>query len=195
MQGRLVAGLLAVLLIASLAGCAQLAVKAASVGAGVAIDRRTAGAQLEDETIQLRAASALSEMLGPHASSHANVNVASYNRKVLLTGEVPDEATRQVVERVVSQLENVHRVFNELGIMPATSLPQRALDTYLTGRVKMALIDAQGMTVTAFRVVTERGTVYLMGRVTPLEAERATALVRRIGGVRRVVRMFEILQE
>lgn len=195
MQGRLAGALAAVLLSATLAGCAQLAVKAASVGAGVALDRRTAGAQLEDETIQLRAASALSELLGPNASSHANVNVASYNRQVLLTGEVPDEATRQAVERVVSQLENVHRVFNELGIMPATSLPQRAVDGYLTGRVKVALIDAQGMTVTAFRVVTERGTVYLMGRVTPLEAERATALVRKIGGVRRVVRMFEILQD
>ncbi len=191
MQKRLAGVLTAVLLHASLAGCAQLTVKAVTVGAGVAIDRRTAGAQLEDETIQLRAAIALSEVLGPNA----NVTVTSYNREVLLTGEVPDEASKQGAERLVGRLENVHRVFNQLGIMPATPLAQRAHDVYLTARVKMALMDSRGMTVTAFRVVTERGTVYLMGRVTPLEADRATALVRQIGGVRRVVRLFDILQE
>ena len=79
--------------------------------------------------------------------------------------------------------------------MNASTLAQRGFDVYLTGRVKVALVDTQGLTVTAFRVVTERGTVYLMGRVTPLEADRATALVRQIGGVRRIVRLFEIINE
>jgi osmotically-inducible protein OsmY len=182
---------LAAVLWSGLSGCAQLAVKAVTVGAGIAIDRRTAGSQLEDETIQLRAASALGERL----AANANINVTSYNRQVLLTGEVPDVASKQAVEQAVSQLENVGRVFNELAVMNASTLPQRGFDTYLTGRVKVALVDARGLTVTAFRVVTERGTVYLMGRVTPLEAERATALVRQIGGVRRIVRLFEIINE
>jgi osmotically-inducible protein OsmY len=182
--------LLAVL-VSGLTGCAQLAIKAVSVGAGVAIDRRTAGSQLEDETIQLRAASALGERL----AANANISVTSYNRQVLLTGEVPDAASKQAVEQTVGQLENVSRVFNELAVMNASTLAQRGFDAYLTGRVKVALVDARGLTVTAFRVVTERGTVYLMGRVTPLEAERATALVRQIGGVQRIVRLFEIINE
>ena len=174
-----------------LSGCAQLAFKAASVGAGVAVDRRTAGAQLEDETLQLRAASALGERFG----ANAHINVTSYNRQVLLTGEVPDEASKQAAAQAVSQLQNVSRVFNELAVMNVTPLSQRAFDTYLTGRVKVALVDARGMTINAFRIVTERGTVYLMGRVTPLESERATELVRRIGGVQRIVRLFEIIKE
>jgi osmotically-inducible protein OsmY len=182
---------LAAVLLSGLSGCAQLAIKAVTVGAGVAIDRRTAGSQLEDETIQLRAASAL----GEHSAANANINVTSYNRQVLLTGEVPDAASKQSVEQAVSQLENVGRVFNELAVMNASTLAQRGFDAYITGRVKVALVDARGLTVTAFRVVTERGTVYLMGRVTPLEAERATALVRQISGVRRIVRLFEIINE
>ncbi len=188
---RLAAFALAAVLVTGLSGCAQLAMKAVTVSAGVAIDRRTAGAQLEDETIQLRAASAMGALFG----ANANINVTSYNRQVLLTGEVPDAAGKQAAERAVGQIENVSRVFNELGVMNPTTLAQRGLDTYLTGRVKVALVDARGLTVTAFRVVTERGTVYLMGRVTPLEADRATALVRQISGVQRIVRMFEIINE
>lgn len=182
---------LAAVLVTGLSGCAQLAMKAVTVGAGVAIDRRTVGAQLEDESIQLRAASALGERL----AANANITVTSYNRQVLVTGEVPDAASKQAVEQAVSQFENVSRVFNELAVMNASTLAQRGFDAYLTARIKVALVDARGLTVTAFRIVTERGTVYLMGRVTPLEAERATALVRQIGGVRRVVRLFEIINE
>ena len=182
---------LAAVLVTGLSGCAQLAMKAVTVSAGVAIDRRTVGAQLEDESIQLRAASALGERL----AANANITVTSYNRQVLVTGEVPDAASKQAVEQAVSQFENVSRVFNELAVMNASTLAQRGFDAYLTARIKVALVDARGLTVTAFRIVTERGTVYLMGRVTPLEAERATALVRQIGGVRRVVRLFEIINE
>jgi len=186
-----IARLPAVLLAVQLAGCAQLAVKAVSTGALVAIDRRTAGAQLEDETIQLRAGSALGEVVGPSA----NISVTSYNRQVLLTGEVPEAAGKQKAELAASQIENVRRVFNELGVMNASTLPQRGFDAYLTGRVRASLFDAKDLTVTAFRVVTERGTVYLMGRVTRREADRATELVRQIGGVKRVVRLFEIMGE
>lgn len=185
------ASLMAVLLAVSLSGCAQLAVKAVSTGAMVAIDRRTAGAQLEDETIQFRANNALSEAVGPSA----NISVTSYNRQVLLTGEVPEAASKQKAELVASQIENVRRVFNELGVMNASTLPQRGFDAYLTGRVRASLFDARDLTVTAFRVVTERGTVYLMGRVTRREADRATELVRQVGGVRRVVRLLEIVGE
>lgn len=183
--------LAAVALAGSLSACAPLLVGGAAVGTLVAIDRRTPGAQLEDETIELRAASRLRESLG----NRVHVNVTSYNRQVLLTGEVPDEATRQTVDQVVAKVENVRAVVNELGIMPPTSLSQRSNDILVSGKMKASLIDARDLQSNAFKVVTERGVLYLMGRVTAREAERATQIARGIGGVTRVVRVFEIISD
>jgi len=183
--------LAAAALAGGLSACAPLVMGGAAVGAMMAIDRRTSGTQLEDESIELRAASRIGDILG----SRTHVNVTSYNRQVLLTGEVPDEATRQTVDQLVTRLDNVRAVVNELGVMPPTSLTQRSTDTLVTGKMKAALIDARDLQSNAFKVVTERGTLYLMGRVTAREAERATQIARGIGGVSRVVRVFEIISE
>ncbi|MEY2801310.1 MAG: hypothetical protein RL513_895 [Pseudomonadota bacterium] len=183
--------LAAAVLASTLSGCAPLMFGSAAVGTMVAVDRRTSAAQLEDETIELRAASRLGEVLG----SLAHINVTSYNRQVLLTGEVPDAASKQLAEQTVTKVDNVRSVINELAVMRASSLTQRGNDVYITGKVKATLVDAKDLTATAFKVVTERGTVHLMGRVTQRESERATALVRQVSGVTRVVRAFEIISE
>ncbi len=191
MQRLALPTLAAAVLATTLTGCAPLVLGGAAVGTLVAVDRRTSGSQIEDETIELRAGSRLGEVLG----SRAHINVTSYNRQVLLTGEVPDEAAKQLAEQTVAKVDNVRSVVNELGVMSASTLTQRGTDAFITGKVKASLVDAKDLTATAFKVVTERGAVYLMGRVTQRESERATAIVRGISGVNRVVRVFEIISE
>jgi osmotically-inducible protein OsmY len=175
----------------SLSACAPLVLGGAAVGAVVVYDRRTSGAQVEDETIELRGASALRQALG----ERAHFNITSYNRQVLLTGEVPNEQAKQTAEQVVSKVENVTGIVNELAVMPNTSLAQRSNDTLITGKVKASLVDDRSLYVGAFKVVTERGVVYLMGRVTQREADRATQIARNISGVQRVVRIFDIISD
>jgi osmotically-inducible protein OsmY len=157
----------------------------------VATDRRTSGAQLEDEGIELRAASRIRENLG----DRVHVNVTSYNRRVLITGEVPNAQDKQLVEQVVSRVENAVSVVNELAELGNASLTQRSSDVLVTGRVKAGLVDAKDLVSSAFKVVTERGTVYLLGRVTQREADRATEIARSTNGVQKVVRVFETLTE
>jgi osmotically-inducible protein OsmY len=187
----LLLSLAAALLAGSLSACAPLVIGGAAVGAMVAFDRRTPGAQIEDETIELRGASAVRQALG----DRAHVSVSSYNRQVLLTGEVPSEQAKQTAEQAISRVENVKGIVNELVVMGNSSLAQRSSDTLVTAKVKASLVDARDLYVSAFKVVTERGTVYLMGRVTQREADRATQMTRTIGGVQRVVRIFEIISD
>ena len=175
----------------TLSACAPLVLGGAAVGTMVAIDRRTSGAQLEDEGIELRAASALRQTVG----ERGHINVNSYNRQVLLTGEVASEADKQNAEQAVSRVENVRGVVNDLAVMGNSSLTQRSADTLTTGKVRASLVDDKLLTAGAFRVVTERGTTYLMGLVTQREADRATAIARGVGGVQRVVRVFEMISE
>ncbi|MBE0474521.1 BON domain-containing protein [Rhodoferax sp.] len=176
---------------ASLSACFPVIVGGAVVGSLVATDRRTAGAQLEDEGIELRGASRVRDNL----SERVHVNINSYNRRVLLTGEVPSLQDSQLVEQIISRVDNVQSVVNELAVLGNASLTQRSSDTLITGRVKAALLDARDLYVNAFKVVTERGTVYLLGRVTQREADRATEIARATPGVQKVVRVFEILSE
>lgn len=176
-------------LCASLNACAPLVVGGAVMGGMVATDRRTSGAQLEDEGIELRAISRLRDALG----ERGHVNVTSYNRQALLTGEVASEKDKQLAEQVVAKIENVRGTVNELGIMGASSLTSRSSDALITGRVKASFVDAKALSANAFKVVTERGTVYLMGRVTQAEAAKASDIARSVGGVQRVVRIFEYL--
>jgi osmotically-inducible protein OsmY len=163
----------------------------AVMGTLMATDRRTSGAQVEDEGIELRAASRIRENLG----DRVHVNVTSYNRRVLITGEVPNTQDKQLVEQVVSRVENVVSVVNELAELGNATLTQRSSDVLVSGRVKAGLIDAKDLVSNAFKVVTERGTVYLLGRVTQREAERATEIARSTSGVQKVVRVFETLTE
>lgn len=173
-------------------GCAPLVVGGAIVGSAMmATDRRTAGTQIEDEGIELRSGSRIRENLG----ERVHVNVTSYNRQVLLTGEVPTAQDRALVEQVVSRVENVRSIVNDLGVLGISTLTQRSSDVLVTGQARAALVDARDLVSSAFKVITERGTVYLMGRVTEREAERATQIVRGVRGVQKVVRVFELISE
>ncbi|NMM81282.1 transporter [Acidovorax sp. SRB_14] len=183
--------LAAVSLGAGLTGCFPLVVGGVAMGSMVAVDRRTAGTQVEDQGIEMRAANRIQADHG----DRVHVNVTSYNRQVLLTGEVPSAEVRQAIEQAVAGVGNVRSVVNDLGVMPATSLGQRSNDTFITGKVRASLVDAKDLTASAFKVVTERNVVYLMGLVTPREANRATAIARGVGGVSKVVRVFEQLSE
>lgn len=178
-----------VLLGGTLSACAPLVIGGAVTTAMVAADRRTSGAQLEDQGIELRAASRLREKLG----DRGNASVTSYNRQVLLTGEVATEQDKALVEQTVAGVENVRSVVNELGVMGSTSLTQRSADALVTARIKASMVDARNLPANAFKVVTTRGTVYLMGLVTQNEAERATTIARHTQGVQRVVRVLEIV--
>jgi osmotically-inducible protein OsmY len=121
------------------------------------------------------------------------VNVTSYNRRVLLTGEVPDDATKAEVERQVMDIEGVQGVVNELAVAGASSLTSRSNDTLITGKVKASLVDARDISANNFKVTTERGIVYLMGRVTQFEGNRATEIARGVSGVTQVVKVFEYI--
>jgi osmotically-inducible protein OsmY len=183
----------AALLSGALTACVPLIVGGAAVAGGslLATDRRTSGAQLEDEGIELRALSRIRSNVG----DRVHVNLTSYNRQVLLTGEVPSAQDKQLVEQIVSRVENVNSVVNELAVMGNSSLRERSSDVLITGNVKARLLDARDLQSNVFKVVTERGTTYLMGRVTQREADRATAVVRATTGVQKVVRIFEIISE
>ena len=179
------------LLGSALAGCAPLLVGGAVVGGSlIATDRRTPGIQLEDEGIETRASSRVREL-----ATLGNVTVTSYNRSVLLTGEVPGAAERAAVEQAVAKVENVKAVINELGIGASSSLGSRSTDVFLASKVKATLVDAKDVHANAYKVVVERAVVYLMGRVTEREAVRGTELARSASGVQKVVRVLEILTE
>lgn len=184
--------LAAATLAGGLAACAPLVIGGgAVVGTLMATDRRTAGTQVEDEGIEVRAAGRMREAL----SENAHINVTSYNRQVLLTGEVPTAADSQKAEQIVLAVENVRSVVNDLGVMASSSLSQRSTDTFITGKVRASLVDAQDLSANAFKVVTERNVVYLMGRVTPREAKRSAEIARGVDGVHKVVRVFEVISE
>jgi len=175
-----------------LTGCAALLVGGAAVGGMLVFsDRRTSGTQLEDQSIELKAMNRAREVVG----DRGHVSATSYNRVVLITGEVPSEAERTAVEKTIAQVENVKSTVNELAVMGPSSMTARSNDAVLSSKVKATFVDAKDLQANAFKVVSERGTVYLMGRVTEREAERATELARSVAGVQRVVRVFEILTE
>ena len=177
--------------LASLSACAPLIVGGAVMTGVMVTDRRTTGTQVEDETIEIKVASAVRQDLG----DRVHLNVTSFNRQVLLSGEVRTAADKERAEKLASSQENVNAVVNDLVVMPVSSLTQRSKDIVITGRVKAAFVDAKDLQVNAVKVVTERGIVYLMGRVTAREAKRATDIARGMSGVTKVVRVFEEISE
>ena len=175
-----------------LSACAPLVVGGAMLGGTLMVtDRRTPGAQIEDQSIELKAMNRVREVIG----DRGHVSITSYNRTVLITGEVLNEADKATVEQAMQRVQNVKGTVNELGIMAPTSLTSRSNDTLLTSKVKATFIDAKDVYANSVKVTAERGTVYLMGRVTEREADRATELARTVSGVQKVVRLFEIITE
>lgn len=189
---RLVAAAVAgAALVGGLSACAPLIVGAAAGGALVATDRRTSGAVVDDQGFEIKALPRIREVIG----DRGHVNVTSYNRVLLLTGEVPTEADKAAIEARLAGMENVKGVLNELVVGPNSTLGDRSNDTLITSKVKASYLDARDLFANAFKVVTERGVVYLMGRVTEREATRAVDIARGVAGVRKVVRAFEVISE
>ncbi|KVN10612.1 BON domain protein [Burkholderia stagnalis] len=175
----------------SLQGCVLGVVGAAAGGSAlIATDRRTLGAQTEDREIQLKATSQINSGL----PDQAHVNVTVFNRRVLLTGEVPNDASKQRAEEIVRAINNVNGVVNELAIGPASSLSDRANDSYLEGRVKTALIGEKGISANHYKVVGERGNLYLMGLVTVDEGNRGAEVASQVPGVEKVVKVFQYIK-
>lgn len=178
----------------TLSGCGAVIVGGTATAAGVVHDRRTAGTVVEDQAIELKAHEALDSE--PQRLAGAHVNVTSYNNIVLLSGEVPDPQTRQWVEERVRQVEKVRQVHNELVVAPSSSLASRSNDSWITTKVKTSLIQISGLPdfdPTRVKVVTERGSVYLMGLVSQAEGEAAASVARQVSGVQQVVTLFEYL--
>jgi len=172
----------------ALQGCVPLVIGAGGAAAYSSLeDRRTTGIQIEDEAIETRASNRISDRFG----SRVHVNVTSYNRVALLTGEVPDDAARTEAEKIVRAVPNVREVTNDLQVAGISSYPARANDAYLTTKVRGRLFDTKRVSPVHLKVVTEAGAVYLMGVVSEAEAEEAVDIARNTGGVRKVVKVFE----
>jgi osmotically-inducible protein OsmY len=176
---------------ASLSGCIALVAGAAVGGAFATVDRRTLGAQTEDEAVELKAAARVRDIVG----DAGHVNVTSFNRKVLLTGEVRDDAMKRAVETEVRSVSNVESISNELEIAGSSSYTSRASDSLITSKVKLSIADKKTVPATAVKVVTERGTVFLMGLVTQREGNIAADVAKGVAGVTRVVKVFEYISE
>jgi osmotically-inducible protein OsmY len=172
----------------ALQGCLPMVIGAGGAAAYSSLeDRRTTGTQIEDESIETRASNRISDRFG----SRVHVNVTSYNRVALVTGEVPDERARDEVEKIVRAVPNVREVTNDLQVAGISSYPARANDAYLTTKVRGRLFDTKRVSPVHLKVVSEAGAVYLMGVVTEAEAEEAVDIARNTGGVRKVVKVFE----
>jgi osmotically-inducible protein OsmY len=177
---------------ALVSACAPLLVGGAVMGTSLMVtDRRTSGTQLEDQAIELKAMTRTREAVG----ERGHVNATSYNRTLLLTGEVAADTDKVAVEQAVAKIEGVRTVVNELVVAGSSSLAARSNDAILTSKVKASFIDAKDVFANAIKVISERGTVYLMGRVTEREANRASDIARAVSGVQKVVRVFEVITE
>jgi osmotically-inducible protein OsmY len=183
--------ILAAALATSLSGCIEMMVGSAVVGAVATADRRTLGAQTEDKAIAVKGEVKVAKIVG----DGGHINVTSYNRKVLVTGEVRDEAMKQAVERELRGIDNVISVINELEIAGPASYTSRSSDALITTKVKASLVDKKTVSAVSFKVVTERGNVYLMGIVTPREGNIASEVAQGVSGVQRVVKIFEYISE
>lgn len=175
----------------SLQGCVGLMVGGAVVGTLAATDRRTLGAQTEDKTIAFKGEARIPKVVG----DNAHVNVTSFNRKILLTGEVPNEAAKSSAQQEAAAIEGVQSVVNELSVAGASSFTSRSNDAVITGKVKASFVDEKNLSANSIKVVTERGVVYLMGRVTQGEGNLAAEIARGVSGVSKVVKVFEYITD
>lgn len=177
---------------ALLVGCAPLLLGGAVVGGTMIVtDRRSSATQLEDQLIEVKANSRIREAVGERGRASST----SYNRLVLLTGDVVTEADKAAIEQAVSKVDNVRSVVNELVVMGSLSLGSRTNDALISTKVKASIVDTKDLYANSVKVVTERGVVYLLGRVTEREATQAANVARGVSGVQKVVRVFEILSD
>ena len=179
-------------MLCSLSACVPVMMVGGTVsGSMAATDRRTLGAQTEDKVINLKGENQASNIVG----DKGHVSVTSFNRKVLLTGEVPNEAMKQAVGNAISRIDNVESVVNELAILAPSSFTSRSNDAFITGKVSASFVDAKDLFSNSLKTVTERGTVYLMGLVTEREGNRAAQVAGGVNGVQKVVKVFEYISD
>ena len=176
---------------AALQACAPMVVGGFVGGTMVVTDRRTSGTQLEDEGIEIKGSSRIKEAL----NGKVHVNLASYNRQVLITGEASNERDAKYVSEIISQVDNVRSVLNEIQVANVSTFSERSQDVLIQSKVKASLVDSKDIFASAFKVHAERGVIYLMGRVTQREADRAVEVARNVSGVQKVVKVFEIITE
>lgn len=177
-----------------LQACAPLLVGGAATGASVAHDRRTAGSVVEDQAIEMKAATELNAQ--PELKRQGHINVTSFNMIVLVSGEAPTEALRQRAGEVIGRIEKVRRVHNEVVVAAPSALMSRTSDSLITAKVKTSLFNVKGyesFDPTRVKVVTENGTVFLMGILTRAEGAATALAASKVGGVQRVVKLFEYL--
>ncbi len=176
-------------IVPALQGCFPVVATGVGMGAMMAADRRSSGAYVEDEGLEWKVQNRIAERFG----DRVHVNATSFNRNVLLTGEVPDDATRAEADRIAASVPNVRAITNDLQIAGIASLTSRSNDVVITSKVKARFVDAGTFGAHHVKVLTEAGTVYLMGLVTRDEADKATELARTTSGVRKVIRVFEYI--
>ncbi|MDO8464801.1 MAG: BON domain-containing protein [Gallionella sp.] len=175
-----------VLISCLLQGCVPAAV---GTGAMMVQDRRTSGAYVEDLAIEAKAF----DGIGKQFKDGVHININSFNRNVLISGEVHTDAIKTEVNRLISSIENVRNINNELAVSGTTSLTSRSNDSLITSNVKLRFVNDQRFSANHVKVVTENGTVFLMGLVKRAEADAATEVAGTTGGVQRIVRLFEYL--
>jgi osmotically-inducible protein OsmY len=181
--------ILAAALSTQLTACVPVIVGGAAVGGSMAADRRTSGTYIEDQAIELKASKAIADSL----KEKVHANITSFNRQVLITGEVSDDANKKKAESLVKPIENVASIKNYLEIAKNSSLSVRTNDAYITSKVKANFLKENKFSANYVKVVTESGTVYLLGLVTHKEADDAVEIARSIGGVKTVVKVFEYI--
>lgn len=174
--------------ISQITACVPIVVGGAAATGAMAADRRTSGIYVEDENIELKAIKKM-EVLG----ENAHVNVTSYNRNVLLTGEVPVAESKTKAESLVKEIPNTRAITNELTVGPKSALGGRSSDTYITSKVKSQFVTENKFAANHVKVVTENSVVYLLGIVTHAEADAAAEIARNTDGVSKVVKVFEYL--
>ena len=186
---RLIASGSLVCALLMLQGCIEaVIVGGAASGALVLSDRRQPDVMASDERIEIQ----IGQRLGDQFKT-AHINTISYNKMVLLTGEVPNAAVKAEAEKIAQSVSEVRSVVNELQIGPASSFGNRGNDSFISGKVKAAFISHAKFQPNHVKVITEGGVVYLLGLVTRGEAETATEIARTVGGVQKVVRVFEYI--
>lgn len=181
--------ILSAALLSQLAACAPVIVGGAAAGGAMAADRRTSGIYLEDENIELKAFKKVETNLG----EEAHVNVTSYNRNVLLTGEVPVAESKPKAEALIKEIGNVRNITNEIAVGPKSTLSSRSNDTFITSKVKTKFVTENKFPANYVKVVTENSVVYLLGIVTKAEGDAAAEIASNVDGVSRVVKVFEYL--
>jgi len=190
MKAKLLATLLfGAIVLPALQGCFPMVAAGFTGGVMASMDRRSVGTQTEDESIEWKASARVSEKLG----DKGHVNFTSFNRKVLITGEVPTSEAKAEAETIVSGVTNVQGVYNELVVGPVSNYSNRSNDSFITSKVKSRSVDSGKFNPVHVKVVTEAGTAFLLGMVTQPEADSAINVARTTAGVKRVVNLLEII--